>query len=181
MADALRRLCALGVAGALGLTVAGCGGEATVSHEDAAQAPASRDRAGESVSEESSKETTTERSPAPVAGGEDSGAREVDEVPARDGARSPEERGFLEALDDGGIDIKNNENELVGLARLVCGADAPEGDADAGSAPGNPGAAAAGQVTVEAVAGQLVEQKKTDLKQDEAARLLEDTARAQYC
>lgn len=165
-------LCAAGC-----LTLAACGGEATVEHSDATGAPeastSAADNGGKNKNDkdkdkDGASETTSQKSGSHRGGDEsegDLGAREVDEVPSGAPAADPAEGDYLKALDEKGIRTADDADQLVGLARTVCAEDNEDG----------------GRVTAEAVAGQLVEQKKTDLDQQDAAQLLVDTARAEYC
>lgn len=170
-------LCAAGC-----LTLAACGGEATVEHSDATGAPEAstsatdngdkdkndKDKNDKDKDKDGASETTSQKSGSHRGGDEaegDLGAREVDEVPSGAPAADPAEGDYLKALDEKGIRTADDADQLVGLARTVCAEDNEDG----------------GRVTAEAVAGQLVEQKKTDLDQQDAAQLLVDTARAEYC
>lgn len=96
---------------------------------------------------------------------QDQGAQEVSEVPNPQPERSEEDTTFLGGLSDGGIDVAGVEDQLIGAASTVCRAE----DSDIG------------QVTVTAVAGQLVEQQRTDLNPEAAVSLIENEARAAYC
>ncbi|WP_448854327.1 DUF732 domain-containing protein [Corynebacterium frankenforstense] len=164
-------LCAVGC-----LTLAACGGEATVEHSDATGAPEvstsaadkndkdkDKDKGKESTSETTSQKSDSHRTADESEG--DLGAREVDEVPTGAPAADPAEADYLKVLDEKGIRTADDADQLVGLARTVCAEDNEDG----------------GRVTAEAVAGQLVEQRKTELSQQDAAQLLVDTARAEYC
>lgn len=160
-------LCAVGC-----LTLAACGGEATVEHSDATGAPeastSAADKNDKDKEKESASETTSQKSASHRTADEsegDLGAREVDEVPTGAPAADPAEADYLKVLDEKGIRTADDADQLVGLARTVCAEDNEDG----------------GRVTAEAVAGQLVEQRKTELSQQDAAQLLVDTARAEYC
>ena len=158
-------LCAVGC-----LTLAACGGEATVEHSDATGAPEASTSAADKndKDKESTSETTSQKADSHRTADEsegDLGAREVDEVPTGAPAADPAEADYLKVLDEKGIRTADDADQLVGLARTVCAEDNEDG----------------GRVTAEAVAGQLVEQRKTALSQQDAAQLLVDTARAEYC
>lgn len=167
--------------GALSLTA--CGG-ATVEDTDAtATSVAPLDRAprsseatesstekeaedsdeSESAAASSSREPDADRPPAPQP--QDQGAREVDEVPAQEAPRSPQDVEYLGALTDQDIDVAGVEDQLIGTATTIC----------------NPEGTGIDQATVPAVAGQLVEQGRTDRSAEELTQLIVDNARQAYC
>ncbi len=102
---------------------------------------------------------------------QDQRAQEVSEVPSPEPERSEEDTDFLDGVAEGGIDIEGVEDQLIGAASTVCR------PADQGEGEG----AAVAEVTVGAVAGQLQEQGRTELDQEDAAALIENEARAAYC
>jgi hypothetical protein len=161
-------LLAAALAGVLTLTA--CGG-ATVEDEPAtATSVAPLERAPKTTSaaaSESEETTTTQRTPVRPADPQpqDQGAREVDEIPPQEVPRSPEDVAFLGDLSDEGIDIDGVEDQLIGTAATVCG--------DGGNA--------LTAATLPAVAGQLVEQGRTDRTVDEVAALVESAAKNTYC
>lgn len=151
------------------LTLSACG-EATVENDPTATSVAPLERAPrESTSEtatESAKSTVPRQRPAdPQPQPQDQGAREVDEIPAQEVPRSPEDVTFLGDLTDEDVDVEGVEDQLIGTAATVCGG----GDNDLTTA------------TLPAVAGQLVEQGRSDLPVDEVAALIESAARNAYC
>lgn len=162
-------LLAAALAGALTLTACG---EATVENDPATAtsvAPLERaPREGASTAASESDEPTTTR---PSAGRpadpqpQDQGAREVEEVPEQEVPRSAEDVTFLGDLSDEGIDVKGVEDQLIGTAATVCGG-------------GDNGLTAA---TLPAVAGQLVEQGRTDKSADEVVSIIETAAKNTYC
>lgn len=81
-------------------------------------------------------------------------------MPATAAAYSEEETAYLEALRNGGINVHGVEDQLTGTGFNVC-----EG----------------ATITRDAVAGQLVEQRRTDLDPTAAAKLIDDTAHAHLC
>ncbi|AGF73617.1 DUF732 domain-containing protein [Corynebacterium halotolerans] len=147
-----------------------CGG-ATVENDpgtDTSVAPL--ERAPQSTPAESDDESDDggERPPAaPPASPQpqDQGAQEVSEVPTPQPERSGEDTAFLGGLSDGGIDVNGVEDQLIGAASTVCRAEE----------------SGIGEVTVTAVAGQLVEQQRTELTAEDAVALIENEARAAYC
>ena len=64
-----------------------------------------------------------------------------------------------------GVDVDGVEDQLIGAASTVCRSENSD----------------IGQVTVTAVAGQLVEQQRTELNAEDAVALIENEARAAYC
>lgn len=149
------------------LTLSACG-EATVENDPTATSVAPLERAPrESTSEtttESERPTPPRQRPADPQP-QDQGAREVDEIPAQEVPRSPEDVTFLGDLTDEDVDVEGVEDQLIGTAATVCGG----GDNDLTTA------------TLPAVAGQLVEQGRSDLPVDEVATLIESAARNAYC
>lgn len=124
---------------------------------------AERDRDRDEEGAASSSRRTPEPRPAPQP--QDQGAREIDEIPAPEMPRSPEDVRYLGALTDEEIDIEGVEEQLIGTAATVC----EGGDSDFARS------------TLPAVAGQLIEQGRTDKSVDDVAALIEDAARNAYC
>lgn len=81
---------------------------------------------------------------------EDRGAREVSEIPTPAPAQGPD-RDFLAAVAETGVNIDGVEDQLVGAAQASC-----QGDT----------------VTVPAVAGQLIEQGRTELSHEDVVQLI---------
>lgn len=178
----MKRIMAGAVALMASLSLAACG-SATVDSDsgvslDATVAPLERgDSEGDSDSEdsnsteessESSAPSTSERAekddaeastsksePAP----EDRGAQEVDQAPTPQVADS--DAGYLDAVAGGGVDIAGVENQLVSAGNTACNPD--------------------DEVTVPAVAGQLIEQGRTDKSIEEVIALINEQAQAAYC
>lgn len=119
--------------------------------EDSTSAATSSSKAAES----STKATTSASEPAP----EDRGAREVEEAPTPQVSNS--DAGYLDAVASGGIDVAGVENQLVSAAHTACNPD--------------------DEVTVLAVAGQLIEQGRTDKDVEEVVTLINERAQAAYC
>lgn len=165
---------------ALGLVA--CGGDATVENDPATElssvAPLTRETATEEESPtesgaeesegtESSRESTS-RAPAPAPAEplpEDGPAEEIEEIPEQTIQRTPQEEDYLAQLSEGKIDVTEVEDQLLGAAATVCES----------VASGNP------NVIVPAVAGQLIEQGKTELSAEEATSLIESAAESAYC
>ncbi|MDN6135989.1 hypothetical protein [Corynebacterium sp.] len=109
----------------------------------------------ERSSKESTEASTSKSEPAP----EDRGAQEVEQAPTPQVDTS--NAGFLDAVAGGGVDITGVENQLVSAAHTACN---PDDD-----------------VTVLAVAGQLIEQERTDKDVEEVVALINEQAQAAYC
>ena len=109
----------------------------------------------ERSSKESTEASTSKSEPAP----EERGAQEVEQAPTPQVDTS--NAGFLDAVAGGGVDITGVENQLVSAAHTACD---PDDD-----------------VTVLAVAGQLVEQERTDKDVEEVVALINEQAQAAYC
>jgi len=140
------------VGAALCLTLAGCG-SATVDSEPSQETEvAPLER--ELDAPTSAEETTSAASKSQ----EDRGAREISEIPT---AELPEsEAKYLSKLKDAGVNVDGVEDQLLGAGKAAC----EEND-----------------VTISAVAGQLVEQKRTTLSFEELSKLIQDSARSGIC
>ena len=90
----------------------------------------------------------------------DEGAREISEAPQPAGPEGAE-REFLDALSEAGINVSDAEDQLIGTGLAAC---EPED-----------------QVTVNAVAGQLITQSRTELTHEAVVAALNDAARAHLC
>ncbi|OUJ22830.1 hypothetical protein [Corynebacterium kefirresidentii] len=89
---------------------------------------------------------------------EDRGAREISEIPT---AELPEsEAKYLGRLKDAGVNVEGVEDQLLGAGKAAC----DEND-----------------VTLSAVAGQLVEQQRTKMGFEELSKLITDSARTGIC
>ena len=162
------RAMALGVAALAVATLTACGG-ATVDSADvtASQSSESSGATGASTSESSSRTTATVTvtstrsgaagSTAPVA--QDQPASAVDSIPRQTSRYSAGEQAFLDHLRDG-LNIDGVEDQLTATGASVCANDT---------------------ITRDAVAGQLVEQRRTDMNPEAVGQLLTDTARANLC
>ena len=71
-----------------------------------------------------------------------------------------EEQAFLTELKESGLNIKGIEDQLTATGMSVCSDES---------------------ITRDAVAGQLVEQRRTDMDPDALGQLLTDSARAHLC
>lgn len=166
----MRRLSHPTVAAALlaaGALLAGCG-SATVDESEATEtsvAPLERSASASSAASGASSETSTSASENSSAGSssrgtgdepEDRGAREVSEIPAPAPDGGPNQD-FLAAVSQGGVKTDGVEDQLIGAAQASC-----QGDA----------------VTVPAVAGQLIEQGRSELSHEQLTQLITEQGRA---
>ena len=154
---------------AAAVAVAACGG-ATVDSDDVTDTPTVASEA-ETESETETTETaeTTETSEAPSSSAvvssqskrvDDQPAREVTDVPQQASAFSPQEEAYLATLRESGINVDGIEDQLTATGATVC---------------------ADNLITRDAVAGQLVEQRRTDMDAAGVAALISDSARANLC
>ncbi len=175
----MRKLALVGAVLCLGL--AGCD-SATVdsdSGNDTSVAPLSREKTSEesttSSSESASSSASSSEEPSeskhdskgsaePRNGSgsanspEDRGAREISEIPS---AQLPkEEAAYLDSLKDAGVNVDGVEDQLLGAGQGACGDD---------------------EITIPAVAGQLIEQQRSDKDFDELTKLLQNNARSALC
>lgn len=156
------------------LTLSACGGGATV--EDSSVSTTASTLASLSKDTASAKASTTVDStetsdpgkhqnannrPAPAP--RDQGAREVSEAPAAEPVYSETDRALLERLQKDGVKTDGVEDQIIGTANTICHEEADY------------------RTTVRAVAGQLIEQNRTDLPLDRAAAVIETAAREAYC
>ena len=151
---------------ATAVAVAACGG-ATVDSDDVTDTPTVASEA-ETASETETTETT-ETSAAPSSSAvvssqskrvDDQPAREVTDVPQQASAFSPQEEAYLATLRESGVNVDGIEDQLTATGATVC---------------------ADNLITRDAVAGQLVEQRRTDMDAASVAALISDTARANLC
>ncbi len=143
-----------------------CGG-ATVDSEDVTETAAT---SATETATETATESATGSAAASSAGGApgsssrngagDQPAREVETVPTQVPSYAPEEQAFLDHLRQNGVNVDGLEDQLTATGFTVCDDDT---------------------ITRDAVAGQLVEQRRTDMDAGTVATLLSDTARANLC
>lgn len=138
--------------------LAGCGG-ATVDSDDVTET-ATATSTSETTETASSSSTVVERSSTAGGGASDQPAREVTEVPQQASAFTPAEEAYLAGLRENGVNIDGVEDQLTATGATVCEDDL---------------------ITRDAVAGQLVEQRRTDMDAAGVATLIDDTARANLC
>lgn len=143
--------------------LAGCGG-ATVDSDDVtetatATSTSETTETASSTTSETVTATEVERSSS-ASGAADQPAREVTEVPQQASAFTPAEEAYLAGLRENGVNIDGVEDQLTATGATVCADDL---------------------ITRDAVAGQLVEQRRTDMDAAGVATLIDDTARANLC
>lgn len=143
-----------------------CGG-ATVDSDDVTETAATS--ATETATETATESATGSAAAASSAaapgslsrnGAGDQPAREVETVPTQVPSYAPEEQAFLDHLRQNGVNVDGLEDQLTATGFTVCDDDT---------------------ITRDAVAGQLVEQRRTDMDAGTVATLLSDTARANLC
>lgn len=137
--------------------LAGCGGTTVDSHDVTETATAT---STSETTETASSSTVVERSSSASGGASDQPAREVTEVPQQASAFTPAEEAYLAGLRENGVNIDGVEDQLTATGATVCEDDL---------------------ITRDAVAGQLVEQRRTDMDAAGVATLIDDTARANLC
>lgn len=166
------RAAVLALIGAGALTLAACGGSTVESSEvtDTTSADATTSEtssASSSATSTSESSTTTTR---------DRGEREITEPGATRASSAPDGRmplsrddeDFLDALIDDGIDVEGTEDQLIAAGHVHCTAQSETGgDADA--------------AVVEAVAGQIVAQDRTDDDEAAVAESIAKAAESAYC
>lgn len=154
---------------AAGALLAGCG-SATVDESEATEtsvAPLERSSGSSEGAESSSTSSSAASSSDKASSGsgssrgsgeepEDRGAREISEIPAPAPAEGPHQE-FLSAISDGGVNTDGVEDQLVGAAQAAC-----QGDT----------------VTVPAVAGQLIEQGRSELSHEQLTQLISEKGSA---
>lgn len=145
-----------------------CGG-ATVDSDDVTETAATSATETATSATESGTASATESATASSAaapgsssrnGAGDQPAREVETVPTQVPSYAPEEQAFLDHLRQNGVNVDGLEDQLTATGFTVCDDDT---------------------ITRDAVAGQLVEQRRTDMDAGTVATLLSDTARANLC
>ena len=144
--------------------LSGCGG-ATVDSDDVtetatATSTSETTETASSTTSETATATAGEQSSSAGGGASDQPAREVTEVPQQASAFTPAEEAYLAGLRENGVNIDGVEDQLTATGATVCEDDL---------------------ITRDAVAGQLVEQRRTDMDAAGVATLIDDTARANLC
>lgn len=149
----------------LALPLAACGGSATVSKTDETVTPtapvtSTESSAATSVTETARATSTVNPAPAPSAGPVDKPASAIESLPQQASHFSAEEQAYLDYLSENGLNVAGVEDQLTATGLNVCADDL---------------------ITRDAVAGQLVEQRRTDMAPDALGQLIVDAARANLC
>ena len=149
----------------LALPLAACGGSATVSETDETVTPtapvtSTESSAATSVTETARATSTVNPAPAQSAGPVDKPASAIETLPEQASHFSPEEQAYLDYLSENGLNFAGVEDQLTATGHNVCADDL---------------------ITRDAVAGQLVEQRRTDMAPDALGQLIVDAARANLC
>ncbi|MBZ8176642.1 hypothetical protein GSS88_02365 [Corynebacterium sp. 3HC-13] len=163
----MRKLAVVALTFALAGGMAACGGEATVDNQGAPSttvSPLTRDSSSSSSVSATSSGTNTSRAqePSTASGGSDRGAREVERIPD-DQSRPQQEQKLLSTLKNEGVDVSTLEDTIVATAQTYC----QDGEQS--------------HTLIKAIAGQLVEQHRTDKSVDEVAAMIEKAAKNAYC
>ena len=159
------RLTTLTLTLTLALPLAACGGSATVSKTDETVTPtapvtSTESSAASSVTETARDTSTVNPAPAQSAGPVDKPASAIESLPQQASHFSPEEQAYLDYLSENGLNVAGVEDQLTATGLNVCADDL---------------------ITRDAVAGQLVEQRRTDMAPDALGQLIVDAARANLC
>lgn len=159
------RLTTLTLTLTLALPLAACGGSATVSKTDETVTPtapvtSTESSAASSVTETARATSTVNPAPAQSAGPVDKPASAIETLPEQASHFSAEEQAYLDYLSENGLNVAGVEDQLTATGLNVCADDL---------------------ITRDAVAGQLVEQRRTDMTPDALGQLIEDAARANLC
>lgn len=163
----MKRLATLLCVCVLPLGAAACAGSATVNSDDVSatavatgsNTPDNGDGSTTAPATQAhgGKQAEQDGGPARLA---DDRAQEVDSIPVQEPHYSAEEQAFLTELKESGLNIKGIEDQLTATGMSVCSDES---------------------ITRDAVAGQLVEQRRTDMDPDALGQLLTDSARAHLC
>ena len=127
---------------------------------ESAEASASASGAASASESSASAFSEPESEAAAVATAQDEGARAISEAPAP-APLVDRDADYLAALTQSGINTEGVEDQLLGVGQNSC-----EGQ---------------DSVTIGAVAGQLIEQGRTQLPHEQVVALITNTAMAAYC
>lgn len=167
----MRQASAVLTLAASALILAACG-EATVDSSDVTASSSSAAPTESTASSASATTSASSASSSPSAPGSpqassasaatdgEQPAREISSVPDQASRYSPEEQKFLDEIRNKGVNVEGVEDQLTATGLSVC-----DGTT----------------FTRDAVAGQLVEQRRTNLDPAATATLIDDTAHAHLC
>lgn len=169
-----RQAAALGALACATTLLAACG-QATVENNDSTSiAPLTRSAAASESSSSaaaSSKASGHSSEPSGSASAEanepdnlDQG-QQISAIPSASDNYTGKEKAFLDELTKAGIDVSGAEGQMIGAAGVAC-ENLTEGLAPA---------------TIQAVAGQLIQQGRTNKPFEEVVSLIESTAKNAYC
>lgn len=127
---------------------------------ESAEVSASASGAASASESSASASSEPESEAAAVATAQDEGARAISEAPAP-APLVDRDADYLAALTQSGINTEGVEDQLLGVGQNSC-----EGQ---------------DSVTIGAVAGQLIEQGRTQLPHEQVVALITNTAMASYC
>lgn len=132
----------------------------TSSSESATQSSTASSTSSSTATSTASGSTAASPSANAQGGPQDRPAREIESMPEQANAYSAQEQAYLDHLRENGVNIEGVEDQLTATGASVCANDT---------------------ITRDAVAGQLVEQRRTDMTPEALGQLLTDTARANLC
>ncbi len=145
------------------LVLSACGGSTVDTAEIESEQSSASAAPGSAEASPSAAPSATRGTPAPGSQSpqvRDPGATRADEAPDNRMPLTPEDESFLDALEGAGIAVDGTEDQLIGAGHAHCGVDS---------------------ALVDAVAGQLVAQGRTDRSPQDAAKAIADAADAAYC
>lgn len=167
----LHRAVGISLAALAATVLTACGGVTVEGNSTSTDTDATTSLARETATEGETSGTRTSTS-APSRDNQvqpqDRPAAEMTEPPATGVERTPEELDLLDGLREGGIDVEGIEDQMIATAGTVCRS-LEEGTDN---------------VTVDAIAGQLIVQKRVDVPEeraDEVSALIRETAERTYC
>ena len=168
------RAAVLALIGAGSLVLAACG-DSTVESADVTETTTATDEAASSTSETSSTRTSeTSRTSARNFEERDitePGAARASSAPDGRMPLSGDDEDYLDALIAAGIDVEGTEDQLIAAGHVHCGA---------GAADSREGAES-DEAVVNAVAGQVVAQERTEKDEAAVAQSIAKAAESAYC
>lgn len=167
-AGAKARAAAMALIGAGALALAACGGSTVESSE---VTDTTTTTAESSASETSTSESSTTRTSERADGERDitePGAARASDAPDGRMPLSGDDEDFLDALIADDIDVEGTEDQLIAAGHVHC---------DAGADGGTPEDA----LVIDAVAGQLVAQERTDKDEAAVTEAIAKAAESAYC
>lgn len=163
----MKRIYAALASGLLCFSLAACGGVTVEGDSTERTTVPSEVKTTESTSTARSSERSSHASQSNGSTARDGAAEEIDGLPEANVERSAEAQAFLDAMREQKIDIAGVEDQLIATAQNYCASENKDQN-----------------VTVDAVAGQLIVQGRTTVKEEQAAEistLLKESADRTYC